>query len=126
MTGPTKLIAGKDIVEIAKLAVLAVISWFIPEKNWGRISGVIAALVSRLKPTRTRSRIECIRAGLGHRRIATPIRDVEARCRAGQYEERLQFLREYRPGGWRPVIRLAGRRHVEAALAGGQGAILRW
>lgn len=124
MTGPTKLIAGKDIVEIAKLTVLAAISWFIPETNWGRISGAIAALVSRLRPARTRSRIECIRAGLGHRRIAIPLRDVEARCRAAQYEERLQLLREYRPGGWRPVIRLTGREHIEAALARGHGAVL--
>ena len=124
MTGPTKLIAGKDILEIAKLAILAVISWVIPEKYWGRISVGIATLVLSLRPARTRSRIEWLRAALGQRRIATPVRDVEARCQAVEYETRLQILREYRPGGWRPGIRLAGRRHVEAALAGGQGAIL--
>ena len=124
MTEPAKLSAARDIKEIAKLTVLAAISWFIPESNWGRISGAIAALISRLKPTRTRSRIECIRVGLGHRRIATPIPDVEARCRAGQYEEQLQILREYLPGGWRPVIRLTGREHIEAALARGHGAVL--
>ncbi len=124
MSEPTKLIAARDIKEIAKLAVLAVISWFIPDNHWGRISGGIAALVSRFRPARTRSRVECIRVGLGPRRIATPVRDVEARCRAGEYEERLQLLREYRPGGWRPVIRLTGREHIEAALARGHGAVL--
>ncbi len=119
-----KQIAARDIGQIAKLTVFAAISWFIPETNWGRISGAIAALNSRLKPTRTRSRIECIRVGLGRSRIATPIREVEARCRAALYEELLQLLREYRPGGWRPVIRLTGREHIEAALARGHGAVL--
>ena len=124
MSEPAKLIAARDIKEIAKLAVLAVNSWFIPETNWGRISGAIAALISRLEPTRTRSRIECIRLGLGHRQIATPVRDVEARCRAGQYEDRIQLLREYRHGGWRPVIRLTGRENIEAGLARRHGVVL--
>ena len=97
MSEPAKLIAARDIKEIAKLAVLAVNSWFIPETNWGRISGAIAALISRLVPTRTRSRIECIRLGLGHHQIATPVRDVEVRYLAALYEQRLQLLREYRP-----------------------------
>ena len=124
MSEPAKLIAARDIKEIAKLAVLAVNSWFIPETNWGRISGAVAALISRLEPTRTRSRIECIRLGLGHRQIATPVRDVEVRFLAALYEQRLQLIREYRPGGWRPVIRLTGRENIEAALARGHGAVL--
>jgi lauroyl/myristoyl acyltransferase len=34
------------------------------------------------------------------------------------------ILREYRPGGWRPVIGLTGRERLDEALARGKGAIL--
>jgi len=40
------------------------------------------------------------------------------------FEGRLQCLRSYAPGGWRPSIHLVGREHVERALAAGRGAIL--
>ena len=39
-------------------------------------------------------------------------------------EQYLQILRDYRPGGWRPPIRLVGAGHIEAALNQGKGAIL--
>ena len=32
---------------------------------------------------------------------------------AGKYEERFQYLRVYRPGGWEPTIFIDGIEHVE-------------
>jgi len=49
---------------------------------------------------------------------------IEIHALAGLYEQQLQYLREYRPGGWRPRIRLLGREHIEKALEDGCGGIL--
>lgn len=65
-----------------------------------------------------------IRAILGSSLPQTSADDCARACLANLNVERLQLLRCYRPGGWRPVIRLEGRDHVDAALAAGCGAIL--
>ena len=39
-------------------------------------------------------------------------------------ERHLQYLREFRPGGWNPRIELTGGEHIDRALKGGMGCIL--
>ena len=43
---------------------------------------------------------------------------------AAGYEEEMAILRSYRPGGWRPEIRLAGKELLDTALSQGKGAVL--
>lgn len=40
------------------------------------------------------------------------------------YEMRMQDLRAWRPGGWRPKMQLEGEEHLLKALSGGKGAVL--
>ena len=42
---------------------------------------------------------------------------------ANRYEERFQYLRAWRPGGWNPRIDIYGAAHVSDALAKGHGVV---
>jgi lauroyl/myristoyl acyltransferase len=48
---------------------------------------------------------------------------VERGVLAGQIEERFEYLRAHRPGGWEPEIRFHGSEHVEAARAANRGLL---
>ena len=61
---------------------------------------------------------------LGRRRVGRAPESIVKDVAGANIEATLQFLRDYRPGGWKPAIQLVGREHVEAALGRGSGAIL--
>ena len=117
-------IKGTDLWELVRLFVLqGAVAWLTPPRVWPKISGFFGELDVALHPERTRSNIAIIKDVLGDARKSANVLDMERGFFAGRYEERFQYLRSHRPGGWDPVIRIHGREHVEAACAAGQGII---
>jgi lauroyl/myristoyl acyltransferase len=118
------LITRHDVQETAILAVESLIAWTVYERLWPRFCQVFAQLSTRLHRSRTRElRRELVRACDAIYPEFSPA-SLEIAIRAAHMESRLQLLREYRPDGWRPRLRLLGKHHIEAALAAGRGAIL--
>jgi len=116
-----------DIVTILGLVALLLPSWLLPERLWAPLwQGLarIPILTSRKAARRTGKIIE---KGLG-KSATRPGAEIARDLKAAVYEMRMQDLRAWRPailgGGWRPHMRLEGEEHLQAALAGGKGAVL--
>jgi lauroyl/myristoyl acyltransferase len=70
------------------------------------------------------SLLQQMRQTLGENAIALSAETILSELAAEQILSRLQLLKDYRPGGWKPVIQLVGREYIEAALQNGYGVIL--
>lgn len=70
------------------------------------------------------SLLQRMRQTLGENAIALSPETILSELAAEQILARLQLLKDYRPGGWQPVIQLEGREYIEAALQNGHGVIL--
>jgi lauroyl/myristoyl acyltransferase len=121
--GPPKAVCAKDILQAARIAAIAVLSWLTPSSGWPRLSVVLGAIDQRIRPDETERQVEDIASKLGDR-SPTSISNIVRHSTAAIYEDRLQLLREYRPGGWQPDMELVGEEHLQAALARGKGVIL--
>ena len=78
----------------------------------------------RLTPRRSLSAIDVVqRTRAGHHELPTS-RAIVTNVTAGHVEQHIQFLREFRPGGWKPQIELTGREHIDRALESGKGCIV--
>ncbi len=121
----TPLICAKDLYEVPRLTVQALLAWTLPEPFWWPLSRFFGRLFAAAHPARTRSNAELIRSAL----LDTPLADRSQRIAteywANRYQERFQCLRTWSPGGWNPEIDVTGMEHVEAASTNGRG-ILFW
>ena len=113
-----------DLYEMVAISVLAPASWLMPHRLWDFISVALSLGIAALRPDVTRRRIQRLRRCLAGRSIEGSLFALRVRIMAGYMEERLQILREYRPGGWRGRIELTGREHLDAALERGRGVVL--
>jgi len=113
-----------DLYELVAISVLAPASWLVPHRLWDFVSVALSFAIAALRPDITQRRIRRLRRGLAGRSIQGSLFALRVRIMAGYMEERLQILREYRPGGWRGRIELTGREHLEAALARAHGVVL--
>jgi lauroyl/myristoyl acyltransferase len=52
------------------------------------------------------------------------LRDIQVRLRSDKILQVCEYLREMRPGGWRPNISLSGKEYIDDALRQGIGVIL--
>jgi lauroyl/myristoyl acyltransferase len=121
---PVKLVEVKDLVVMLELPVLAAVSWLLPESLWPRVAAAIAPIYSPASSASFRRRKERVESCLrGTEVAAAPEAIVRALVR-GRIEAIIRNLRHYRPGGWRPTIRLVGGEHVAAAQDRGQGVVL--
>jgi lauroyl/myristoyl acyltransferase len=116
------LCSAKDFREALALAALAPIAWIVPDRLWRPLCYPFGLLIASLFPKRTRATALRIAEAQGGRRFAAY--GPEVRLRAGKVEQHLQVLREHRPGGWNPRVRLLGRERIDMALEAGRGAIL--
>jgi lauroyl/myristoyl acyltransferase len=112
-----------DLLIAMGLASLLIPAWILPEPFWAplwRGAARIPLLTSRRAVRQTAASIQ---KALGDvdRRCAE---DIAQDLKACVYEMRLQDLRAWRPGGWRPKMRLEGEEHLRQALGGGKGAVL--
>jgi lauroyl/myristoyl acyltransferase len=119
----TRAESWQSAKDTARVAGLFIVAW-LPEPLWRPLIAAAVRLASYRLPARRLAKTpQCPAAALppGSRCSAVARRRT---WRTQDWLERLPALRDYRPGGWRPGIRLEGREHVEAALAAGNGAVL--
>lgn len=118
------LLDWQDPAVVAWLATLLPLSWLTPQRLWTPLCVLAGRAMTRLAPGPTASRIETVRQRCGDR-DGLPAPDVTvAHSRAGRMERHLEYLREFRPGGWNPRIELTGREHIDRALESGTGCIV--
>lgn len=110
----------RDVGLIIGLTVLLPFAWLLPVKTFGSFSSRISTLAQPVRRLAARGLYEKIECAPG---IDDPS-EVEARVFSNRIEQELEYLREYRPGGWHPTIRLLGIEHIERALRERSGAVL--
>lgn len=111
----------RDVQQIVLLAACAVVA-LLPEGMWPAVCRRIARATIWRRPY-ARAMAE---------RLPLPVLTTVATTRLEalrHYEalslvDRVQLMRSYLPGGWRPPIELAGEEHLVQALKDGRGAIL--
>jgi hypothetical protein len=122
--GPKRL-PRTDLFEVAAIAVLGPAAWLLPEEQaWWPVSLLLSFAIARFWPETTRLREQMLASALGPRVATYDLGRLRVDVMATYMEERLEILRAYRPGGWRPRLALEGREHLDAALAAGRGAVL--
>jgi lauroyl/myristoyl acyltransferase len=112
--------SGKDLQILAKLPLSAAVAWCVPERWWDGL----AERAARLETGTLRRTAARMAAVVGADRLPAPAGALARRQLALVRLDQLCYLRSYRPGGWRPELRLEGREHLDAALAAGRGAVL--
>jgi lauroyl/myristoyl acyltransferase len=112
-----------DLLIALGLASLLIPAWILPESWWAALWRAAARnplLTSRGAVRLTAKSIQKALGDVDRRRAEDIAQDLKA-C---VYEMRFQDLRAWRPGGWRPTMRLEGEEHLLQALSAGKGAVL--
>jgi lauroyl/myristoyl acyltransferase len=118
------LVTAKDIYEVPRLAVQGVLAWALPESAWWPLSRLFGKVNAATHPERTRNETAQVAAVLSPTPCASSVHRVAVENWANRYEERFQYMRAWRPGGWEPAIDIIGAEHVSTALDRGHGIIL--
>lgn len=113
-----------DLYEVPRLATQGLLAWTLPEAAWWPLSRKLGRLNVATHPTRTGRETAQIAALLAGTHVENDPYRVAVENWANRYEERFQYLRAWRPGGWTPRIDVLGSEHVSAALDRGHGIIL--
>ncbi len=124
-TGRARLAAPGDFAVALGLPLVAAISWLTPERSWPAISRAFGPFYGPVLATGGRAAIarrlqHYVAGGPLAGAMENVLRDVAVE----DIRSLIGLLRDYRPGGWKPAIELAGRDHVERALGRRRGAIL--
>jgi lauroyl/myristoyl acyltransferase len=120
---PRPLVTAKDIYEVPRLAVQGMLAWTLPESAWWPLSRLFGQVNAATHPQRTRKETASTRSVLTDGPIAGRAHRIAAENWANRYEERFQYLRAWRPGGWEPEIDILGQEYVADALGKGHGII---
>ena len=122
---PEVAISSTDIYELWRLFVVqGLAAWFVKPQAWPILCALMGRLNVALNSERTKNslpQIEVVRSGQPE---MLPALAIERGFYAGRYEERLLYLRWYRPAGGLPLIRIHGQEHVDAADEADKGIIL--
>lgn len=114
----------KDLGEVLGIAFFTPLSWIVPETLWKVFSFPAAFFIFLIRPGKTRIKILHIgKLCGGHFKTPRPFL-IELTRLASVMEQKIQYLREYCPGGWKPVITIRGLEHIENARKAGKGGIL--
>jgi lauroyl/myristoyl acyltransferase len=117
------LVTAKDIYEVPRLAVQGLLAWTLPEAAWWKLSRLFGQVNAATHPERTRNEAANVTTVLRDTPQAPAARRIAAENWANRYEERFQYMRAWRPGGWEPAIDIPGAEHVSEALDKGHGII---
>ena len=117
-------LTAKDLGEMLIMVFITPLSWIVPAKLWKTYSYPIALLISRIRISNTREKINNIRKIRGDLLGDPQPGVIEINRTKNVIEQKVQYLREYGPGGWKPVINVRGIEFLENALHAGRGAVL--
>ena len=121
------LIGRWDVPLGVFLAAMTAIAWCLPETHWrGVASGVERLLwwVRRDPRGDRRGTLEMIERLIADSTVAAGAEEILRGYSVHSHLAKLQLLRCYRPGGWRPRVQLVGDDRLRRALDSGRGAIL--
>lgn len=121
--GARPLWQTSDLAIAGSLLALLPPAWLLAERMWPHFCRAVCrvpGLVDRPTLRRTTASIQAALAGMSPAQAASIALDLQAAV----YELRMQNLRCWRPGGWRPDIALQGEEHLVRAIERGNGAIL--
>lgn len=121
--GERPLWQSSDLAIAASLLALWPPAWLLSERMWPHFCRAVCrvpGLVNGPTLQRTAAGIQAALAGMSPAHAASIALDLQAAV----YELRMQNLRSWRPGGWRPDIALRGEEHLVRAIELGNGAIL--
>ena len=116
------MISVKDIRLLFGFFLGGILCWFVPERFWRIFSYPIAFLDVCFHFKRSKRHTGKIYTSLGLTKSDAVL--IKMEVSVNHYEKYFQYLREYRPGGWKPRIQLRGREHIEEALKAGRGGVL--
>lgn len=124
-TNPVPLTTPRDLVVVAFLPIQFLIAWCAPERLWRPIARMLQPVAAFLYVRGGSSAAKnSIRRILGKHSSPELERAIVQKTALEELVSNFEILRDYRPGGWRPEIRLIGTAYLDAALEKGQGAIL--
>ena len=112
----TGFISFGDVHEVLRLVSLGLLAWTLPESVWWSISRLLGRLNVALHPARTRFETAQIANLLSGTTAANDPYRINVTNWANRYEEKLQYLRAWRPCGWNPKIDILGAAHASNAL----------
>lgn len=112
-----------DVAMGLLLLSLALPAW-LPERFWHRPAMAVAALAFAARPGVRREDMGRIEAAVTGVEGLPAVAEIQDGVSAGIVLRLLAYLRELRPGGWKPQLELTGREHLERALGPGCGALL--
>ena len=113
----------KDLEKVPLFLLLGGAAWVLPARAWPAVASWLARMSSRAFASRRRAEVARLPRILSELTGRSP-EELLAEYTAGFYEEYMQVLRTYGPGGWKPRLRVEGVEHLAAAQAAGKGAIL--
>jgi lauroyl/myristoyl acyltransferase len=116
-------ISINDIIEVPRLAMQGLMAWILPEMVWWPVSRTLGRINALTHPQRNRSEVAQVEAVAGDTTFAARSDQIPAENWANRYEERFQYLRAWRPYGWRPCIDISGSDRVDAARRQGRGIV---
>lgn len=120
---PKPLITAKDIYEVPRLGVQALLAFVLPERAWWPLTRTFGKVNAAMHPSRTDEDAALLSRGLAGSPFAARARECAVELWSDRYEERFHCLRTLLPGGWNPTIDITGAAHVEAAHAEGKGVL---
>ncbi len=119
-----KILSAQDATVLLSIPILSTIAWSVPERNWLQLCRRLGRFAIPALTDDPDSLLQRMRQTLGENAIVLSPETILSELAAEQILARLQLLKDYRPGGWKPVIHLVGREYIEAALQNGHGVIL--
>ncbi len=119
-----KILSAQDATVLLSIPILSTIAWSVPERNWLQLCRRLGRFAIPALTDDPDSLLQRMRPTLGENAIVLSPETILSELAAEQILARLQLLKDYRPGGWKPVIHLVGREYIEAALQNGHGVIL--
>jgi hypothetical protein len=118
------LLTLEDVRFAAELPILWLVALAVPELRWKRFCYRLESIKARLHFWNP-APIEVVATRiLGKAKPGFDARAFALESAAGRSEHHLQILRCSCPGGWKATPELLGVTHLDAALAGGHGAVL--
>jgi lauroyl/myristoyl acyltransferase len=120
-----RLIELNDVFHAVTFVAAEIVARAVPERHWRAFAGAFARASLAVRRRRADCDAELLDACLaGHMPDDLDPRALVASIIAASFEERVFFRKAAHDPAWRPDVRLEGREQLDAALAGGRGAVL--
>jgi lauroyl/myristoyl acyltransferase len=116
-------VSAADLLFCGSLPFLFVISW-LPERSWHSICYLFEYLKAFHQSEASRHCIETIRRSLSLDGKSTRPEEIKLGTDTTRTEHSIQILREYKPGGWHPSIKIEGLENLERAISERKGVVL--